>query len=652
MKKIISLFLTACITVSCLLFSACRDKEKEEEPVAPVGTRLSNILLEEVENEYLVKQAKTDYKIVVKRNPGTDLSSAVSELQFFFKEATTIELPVVYADEVSYTADAKYICLGANDYADGANVKIAGRGVEKEGFLISTVGKSVFIVGGSDIGTLYGVYGFLEREFHYDFFFTDTYSLDRNVIDLSLKKYPDLVENPDIDTLQQNYGYITESTLNNYRYKTSKRTDAVVAVGETVTIHNILHILPVKEFAAEHPLWFTADNLCFTAGGDEAEYEAMIEATFEKSKIALTQSPALNICIGQPDLVGFCSCEHCAAFAAANGGANSSVMIRFCNDLADKIYAWFDEEEGKPYSRDLTVFFLAYQTVLSSPTKYNETTKTYTPAGITCNEHVGVYFAADNYNFTVSKDHEANATYVAAMQSWRAVADKFMFWFYDTNFACYMLPYDTFQAKAELYKMANEMGAVSVFDEAQRHQPGSAPGWSILKAYLESKLRWDVECNINELTRKFFENCYGESAQAIYECYAEFRAIYRQAVAKKDAGELSESVGSIFGQLVTKTIWPKNYLDKCVAVYTEALEKAEKYKEEDPVKYAATCKLISSERISSLYLIFSLYTQYSAEETAAMKEMYKQDLLNTGLVYETPSRALDAFNEKLGISVY
>ncbi len=659
MKRILSILLMICLTIPCFLFGGCGKKENqsfsssspEESTEEEVNDRLSGIPLEEVPGEYLVKQAKSEYKIVAKRNPGRDLATAISELQFFFKEATSIELPLVYDDEVTYSADAKYISLGANAYATGAGVSIEGKAVKSEGFYIDTVGKSIVIVGGSDIGTLYGVYGLLEREFHYDFFFTDTYSLDRNVINLPLKKYPSMVENPDIDTLQQNYGYITESTMNNYRAKTSKRTDAVVAVGETVTIHNILYILPPKEFSEEHPKWFTAENLCFTARGDETEYALMIEAAVEKSKIALTQSNALNICIGQPDLVGFCGCEACLAYAAENGGANSSVMIRFCNDLADGIYEWFATEEGKPYSRDLSVFFLAYQSVLASPTNYDIETDTYAPAGITCNEHVGVYFAADNYNFTVDMEHESNQTYVSAMKSWKVVADKFMFWFYDTNFACYMLPYDTFQAKTELYKFAKEMGAVSIFDEAQRHQTGSVAGWSILKCYLETKLRWDVNSNVNKLTEKFFKNCYGEDAEAMYDCYKEFRVLYRQAVAKKETGEIQENISSIFGQLVSRNIWPKSYLEKTLAVYTQALENAEELKE-DPVKYAARRKLISSERISTLYLLLNIYMQYSEAEIAQQKAMFKEDLLNTGLTYETPSKTLDAFNAQLGISLY
>ncbi len=654
MKRIIALFLILGITLSCFFSISCKDKEIEGDPTTPTETsgRLSDITLEPVENEFLVKQAKSDYKIVVKRNAGTDLSAAVSELKYFFEEATTIDLPIVYDDEVTYSDSAKYISLGANAYSTAANVSISGKKVKKEGFLITTVGKSIFIIGGADIGTLYGVYGFLGRELNYEFFFTDTYSLDQNVVELTLKKYPNLVENPDIDTLQQNYGYITESTMNNYRYKMSKRTDAVVAVGDTVTIHNILYIIPPSIHGTAHPKWFTADNLCFTAHGDEEEYKAMLDVAVENSKIALKQSDALNICIGQPDLVGFCPCEHCEAFASENGGANSSVMIRFSNDLADKLYAWFETDDGKPYSRDLSVFFLAYQTVLQSPTKLNETTNEYEAAGITCNEHVGVYFAADSYNFTVDINHSANSTFVSAMRSWGAVADKFMYWFYDTNFACYLLPYDTFQAKAELYQFAHDMGAVSVFDEAQRQQLGSAPGWSILKAYIESKLRWDVSLNINEITERFFDNCYGEASDLMYDCYKEFRILYRQLVEKKETGELTENVGSIFGQLVSKNVWQKSQLDRWLAKYNQAFELLEANRPESEAKYKAACKLISSERISTLYLILSLYSEYSNEEIAMQKELYKQDLINTGLLYEGPSGSLDAFNSKIGVSLY
>ena len=45
-----------------------------------------------VEGSYIVKQGKTDYVIVTENNPDADITTAASELQTFFEEATGINL--------------------------------------------------------------------------------------------------------------------------------------------------------------------------------------------------------------------------------------------------------------------------------------------------------------------------------------------------------------------------------------------------------------------------------------------------------------------------------------------------------------------------------------------------------------------------------
>ena len=69
-------------------------------------------LISDTEN-YIVKDGKTDYKVVLPENCSSTITTAASELTTFFYEATGITLPVIDDTKVGeVTENSQYISLG------------------------------------------------------------------------------------------------------------------------------------------------------------------------------------------------------------------------------------------------------------------------------------------------------------------------------------------------------------------------------------------------------------------------------------------------------------------------------------------------------------------------------------------------------------
>lgn len=143
---------------------------------------------------FLYKDGVPYYKIVVPAesvNKDTE-DMAASELKFFMKDATGITFEVIddskitYKEDGSYDFNCNYISIGdtkifnqtdiRNDVYNDKQVfteKFLGR----DGFVIKTIGNTVVINAVGNNGKVYGVYGFLERNMDYRFYYKDEWAI-------------------------------------------------------------------------------------------------------------------------------------------------------------------------------------------------------------------------------------------------------------------------------------------------------------------------------------------------------------------------------------------------------------------------------------------------------------------------------------------
>ena len=198
-KLILGLAATSVFALpSCSENPATKSSEKEGG-----NTTLSNGKHQFIANEtsdFLIQKGRTTYKVILPKESDDQLLYAKSELVSLFKEATNIELNVITEDpSITFSDNATYISLGTNSYWASASLgeKANLDGFGRDGSRIVTKGKSVFIFGNSNYGTLYGVYNFLKLNFHFETYYENCYTLDKNIEDLHLCNY-DVIDIPDI----------------------------------------------------------------------------------------------------------------------------------------------------------------------------------------------------------------------------------------------------------------------------------------------------------------------------------------------------------------------------------------------------------------------------------------------------------------------
>ena len=108
----------------------------------------------------LAENSMSLYRILLPSSPTRYEQQAATVLQDYLLEISGAALPIISADKDRSRYE---IVLGQNDRLDDLNVPVNFNTLKEDGFLIQTDSMRLIIAGGSEKGTLYGVYSFLEK---------------------------------------------------------------------------------------------------------------------------------------------------------------------------------------------------------------------------------------------------------------------------------------------------------------------------------------------------------------------------------------------------------------------------------------------------------------------------------------------------------
>ena len=115
--------------------------------------------MQSIAANWLFHNGKSNYRIVISAEASTSEQTAARELQKYINQVSGVELPVT--TDINTRGHCIYV---------GYNERVATlTGAQKpnkddESFTFRTIGHNLFIWGGSQRGTMYGVFTFLERE--------------------------------------------------------------------------------------------------------------------------------------------------------------------------------------------------------------------------------------------------------------------------------------------------------------------------------------------------------------------------------------------------------------------------------------------------------------------------------------------------------
>lgn len=598
-----------------------------------------------VDGAYLLQNGTSQYRLVIPEAAGNIVSMAGSEFNKFFSESTTVTLPAVSDKDLEQ--GAKYISLGATDQLKDAGIAYDAEELGRDGYRIVTKDENLYLIGGSDYGTLYAVYELLSYLVDYDFFAKDCYTVKEGVREIPLCDM-DLTDIPDIAARTASDGVVSGDNNTLYRMRVRPYLEDFITVNG-MWAHNSFQY--VQNAEGVNSKWYNPDKtqLCYTARGDKKEYKKMQQATFEALKKELmADTSKSSVTFTMEDNYDSCNCQGCQAVIKEYGTISATVIL-YLNDMEKMVYDWFETEEGKPYARDLKIMFFAYHGYEDPPASYNEETKKWEfNNGLSLGEHIYCYLAPISMDYYKSVYDKANQKYYDNMTAWTDISNGQLYlWYYSKNYNYYLVPYDNFDSMLDDYQWAVSKGTKYLFDLRQHNESGVVTGWAALQSYMNYKLAWDVEEDMDALYDRFFDGYFGPAAEEMRACFDQMHTLTAYNIDNNDLGGGS----SLYYQIVKEELWPKDILKQWLAACDKAEEKIADLKDTDPDKYEMYQDHIDGEKLSFVYLYVECYNYNTSEdEINAYKAEFKQiaDRLHLSRVSE--NEEISSLYEKWGLN--
>ena len=661
-KTLICLFLVAIVSVSVI---ACKKG-------GAGGGKLNALSIDERGNytggRHIREVGTTDYDFIVNKRSdyvgvlsseaGADLTTAFSELNALLRDATGVMLPKVTDEAVA--AGQKYISIGWTVQAkaavaagtlkvpgykwDSAQQKIVSdsstTALRANGFIIETVGENIFIIGGADVGHIFGVYQLMKIMFNYTQYTYEIYYIDKDVENLKL---PDIhyVEDPDIGERMANWGciYYNQQAAHRLGYRTQY---AEVLVSD---YHTAFTFLNPNDYFEAHPEWYNSGTtqLCYTAHGNKESYDEMVEEMARVMWDLLKMEPQKNnITLSQMDITTWCGCDDtvegdgldgCKDTIADYAGAPMATQLFFANDVTERIEQYRQDEQ--PDRLPIIVHIFAYHLTIPAPVEANKVDGKWVPAngsrGVAKGvDNLSIYMAIyGSQNYQMPMEHRSNATAITLIEQYGEIANHLSFWPYTTYFDNWFVPFDSFTANQNHYKYYAAAGAEILFNQGQ-HSNNAASCFSHLKTFLFGVWGWDVNVDYNTLTDAYFENVFGSKDGAMRKMYEEQRAYNAYRIENGTVGL------SIYGSGIGPNCFPTQMLFQWMDYCDQALEEIAPIKDSDPERYEKMHKAIILESLQPRYFIARYHVNLlPMEEGAAFRRAFKEDCIYTGLNRES-----------------
>ena len=619
-------------------------------------------------SSYLVKNSKTSYKVIVSSDTDDQLIYARSELTSLFKEATNIELSVITDTNVTFKDTDTYISLGQNSYFQSASFgeEASLDGFGRDGSRILTKGKSIFIFGNTNYGTLYGVYNFLNINFNFETYYHDCYTLDKNVKDLCLYDY-NVVDVPDMAYRQRRgllYPTANQNQMFGYRMRTmDDLIDLFLPIYEGDTTrsasnrnHNSFFYFPKKQYEQSNPKFYSpkGDQLCFTANGDDQELEKMIQIAAKKIEDSLTWNPYkqypsyTTAFLGMNDVADLCDCDACAKIKDEHNGAIVSTVILFMKRVGKLVNEWMAKEENKDYRRDLNYGFFAYQAAITPPFKENEDGTFEYKQDIIPDEGVKLmpFVAAMNLDYGRSFYSANNNEARDIIKAWGNFYPGTWAWSYGGFYNDYITFYDIYNFYNDYHEFLNKYHFSFSFEQVKNDQRGADPGFGGLANYVLCKKSWNSSLDMNELIENFMNAVYEEAAPFMKEMLHKLRLWFARTIEKFNIA----NGGSMQADISTnKKYWGFGLVQDLFDLCDKAYKALDVYKK-DEAKYKRLTTYIDIEWLIPAKVAIGCYEdKFTADEFVQIKKKFKNICLDLSIKDIKEFVSISQYLESLGV---
>ena len=447
-------------------------------------------------SDWLFLDGKSDYKIVISAYASTSEQTAAKELQQYIEQMSGALLPIT--NDLNTTG--KRIIMGYN----GRVKALTGAQMpekDDESFTYKTVGSDLLIWGGSQRGTMYGVFTFLEREFGIHWL-TPSCTVVPKYRGWKLPRL-NHSEKPFIGYRYSNYFVANNAKWSAHTRENMKWGPTINEYGNIEAYwgaHTMGEFVTTREFFGSHPEYF-----CLRDGKRYGDYGQLclsnpevLEICKERLMQFMRRNPNYRIySLSQNDNFLFCQCDKCKAIEDQYGG-HSGIIVWFVNQVADAVKQEFP---------DKFVGTFAYQYSRQPPTN------------IKPRENVVIRLCSIECCFAHPLDAGClqNEKFMSDLKGWAELAPHLFIWDYIVDYAQYIAPWPNFQVLGPNIKVFGDNKAIGIFEEAQYQSAGAE--FDEMKAWTVNQLLWNPNQDVDSLVSIFVKGYYGKAAPYIKEYY-------------------------------------------------------------------------------------------------------------------------------------
>ena len=448
----------------------------------------------------LVDNGKSEYSIITGEEASPAEKRAAGELQRFMEEMSGARLPILTPDG---PVRGRSIFVGGSAALRARKPGVVFESLGPEGYVLKTLGPDLVIAGGRPRGTMYGVYGYLDKLGCR--WFTENVSRIPKTARIPLLAFNE-TGRPSFEYREPFFAetlakdWAARNRQNGNRMHLDDTTGGKVEYFPFV--HSFLQLVPPKKYFDPHPEYYSLidgkrragihSQLCLTNPG------TLRAAVGTVREWIVTHPEATIYSVSQNDWTGWCECDNCRKVEEEEGGAHSGPLLRFVNALAGEI------EKTHP---DKLIDTLAYW--------YTEPP----PALARPRRNVRIRLCPIDACIAHPFEQCRHDTYfMNNLRAWSKITNQLYIWHYNTNFHHYLAPCPDFDELAADIPMYHRHGVAGIFLEGAPAPAGGAES-AELRSYVMARLLWDVNTNVRQDIEEFCHAYYGAAAPLMLEYF-------------------------------------------------------------------------------------------------------------------------------------
>lgn len=451
----------------------------------------------------MVRNGQAVGKIVLGEGASPSEQWAATELTNHFAQMSGAIVEIVTAPA---TLPKTAIILGDNALSQSLGVKIDPAKLGNDGHVFKTAGKRLVIAGSAKCGTLYGVYGLLDRlgcRWWYPGESTvpamKTIKLPKlNLTDIPALDYRDLLYSETSSDSDKAKLWRARNRMNGGMFKKQEDRFGGQLKHKRFT-HSYWDLIGHKNVAGllkEHPEYFALTKYgkrsktqpCFSS-------EEMVKLMAKGTIKAYEEHPEwLHHTIGQEDNYDYCTCDGCKKLFDEHGG--SGMQLHFALRVAKIV------REKHP---DIPLNVPAYTWTRTPP-----------KSDIKPDGKMSISLGAIECSFARPMEEGVphwNADVAADLQGWAELASRVNIWTYSTSFKHYMLPFPNYYTTASnvRFYVKNKVKGLIAQGSHTTINGSLAP----LDIWLWGKLMWNPNQDERALVQEFTDGYFGPAGKHI-----------------------------------------------------------------------------------------------------------------------------------------